>query len=124
MQSFFRGVKDAMTTPVTRKALLKAILDPEKTISTVEIQEVTLGPKQTAPLHFHPCPTVGVITQGAISFQLEGHPVQFLKAGEAFHEPAHARVARFDNDGDTPAKFVVYYLLGKGEHETLVILTK
>ena len=37
-----------MTTPVMRKALLKAILDPEKTISTVEIQEVTLGPKLTA----------------------------------------------------------------------------
>jgi quercetin dioxygenase-like cupin family protein len=107
-----------------RKALLKAIIDPEKAISTVEIQEVTMGPKQKAPLHLHPCPTVGVITEGTIAFQIEGQPVQHLKVGDAFYEPANVRVARFDNDGDTPAGFIVHYLLSKDEDETVQILAK
>ena len=117
-------VKNAMNAPVTRRALLKAAIEPGKTVSTVEIQEVTMGPKQKAPLHLHPCPTMGVVTEGTIAFQIEGQPVQHLKAGDAFCEPANIRVARFDNDGDTPAKFVVHYLLGKDEHETVKILTK
>ena len=113
-----------MTQPVVRKALLKAVVDPARAIATVEIQEVTMGPKQKAPLHLHPCPTVGVVVEGAIAFQIEGQPVQHLKAGEAFYEPANVRVARFDNDGDAPARFVVHYLLGRDEHETIRILPK
>jgi len=50
--------------------------------------------------------------------------VQHLKAGDAFYEPAHVRVARFDNDGDAPAKFVVHYLLGKNERDTVKVLDK
>ena len=117
-------VKNAMNSPVTRRALLKAVIEPGKTVSSVEIQEVTMGPKQKAPLHLHPCPTMGVVTEGIIAFQIEGEPVQHLKAGDAFYEPANVRVARFDNDGDAPAKFVVHYLLGKDENETVKILTK
>jgi quercetin dioxygenase-like cupin family protein len=113
-----------MKPPVTRKTLLKAAVDPGKTVATVDIQEVTMGPGQKAPLHLHPCPTVGVITEGAIAFQIEGQPVQHLKTGDAFYEPANVRVARFDNDGDTLARFVVHYLLGKDELETVRILNK
>jgi quercetin dioxygenase-like cupin family protein len=115
-------VKTPMTPPVMRTTLLKAIIEPEKTIAIVEIQEVTMGPKQKAPVHLHPCPTVGVITEGAIAFQIEGQPVKHLKAGDAFYEPANVRVARFDNEGDTSASFVVHYLLSNDEHETVRIL--
>jgi len=83
-----------------------------------------MGPRQKAPPHLHPCPTMGVVTEGAIVYQIEGQAAQHLKAGDAFFEPAHARVARFDNDGDTPAKFVVHYLLSKEEHETVRVLSK
>ena len=82
-----------MNPPVTRKTLLKATIDPEKSIAIVDIQEVTMGPKQKAPLHLHPCPTLGVITEGTIAFQIEGQPVQHLKVGDAFYEPANVRVA-------------------------------
>ena len=117
-------IKTTMNPPVTRKTLLKATIDPEKAIAIVDIQEVTMGPKQKAPLHLHPCPTLGVITEGSIAFQIEGQSVQHLKVGDAFYEPVNVRVARFDNDGDTPAKFVVHYLLSKDEHETVRILDK
>jgi quercetin dioxygenase-like cupin family protein len=111
-----------MTPSVSRKDLLTAMVDSDKSVSRVEIQEVTMGPKQKAPLHLHPCPTVGVITEGTISFQIEDQSVQRLKVGDAFYEPADARVAKFDNDSDAPAKFVVFYLLAKDENETVRIL--
>jgi quercetin dioxygenase-like cupin family protein len=113
-----------MTPPVMRKGLLTAMIDSDKSVSRVEIQEATMGPGIKAPLHLHPCPTVGVITEGSISFQIEGQPVQHLKVGDAFYEPVNVRVAKFDNDSDTPAKFVVFYLLGKDEKETVRILAK
>ena len=109
---------------ISRRALLEAAISPEKTVATVVMQEVTMGPKQRAPLHLHPCPTMGVVTAGVIAYQVEGQPVQLLKAGDAFYEPANVRVARFDNDGDTPAKFVVHYLLGKDERDTVKVLEK
>lgn len=111
-----------MTTPVLRKELLTATIDSGKSVSRVEIQEVTMEAGVKAPLHLHPCPTVGVITEGAIAFQIEGQPVQCLRVGDAFYEPADVRVARFDNEGDKPAKFVVFYLLGKDERDTVHIL--
>jgi quercetin dioxygenase-like cupin family protein len=116
--------KATMKPPVIRKALLKARVDPEKAVAAVDVQEVTMGPKQKAPLHLHPCPTLGVVMEGTITFQIEGQKVQHLKAGDAFYEPANVRVARFDNDGDIPAKFIVHYLMSKDEHETVRILDK
>jgi len=113
-----------MMSPVLRKELLKAMLVSSKHVSKVDIQEVTMSPKVNAPLHLHPCPTVGVVTEGAISFQIEGQPIRYLKAGDAFYEPADMRVAKFNNDGEVPARFVVFYLLGANEHETVHILPK
>lgn len=110
------------TSTVTRKDLLTAVLAAEKVVTRIELKEVTMGPHQRAPLHLHPCPVVGVITAGAIVFQIEGEAVQFLKVGDAFFEPAQVRVARFDNEGDTPAKFAAVYLLGQGEQELIRML--
>lgn len=92
--------------------------------SKVEIQEVTMNVGIDAPLHLHPCPTMGVITEGQIVFEIEGEQTQHLKVGDAFYEPADIRVAKFNNEGDTPAKFVVFYLLGQNERETVRILEK
>jgi len=113
-----------MTSSVTRRDLLTAIIDSVKPISSVEIKEVTMGPKVKAPLHLHPCTTVGVITEGTITFQIEGQPIKYLKVGDAFYEPKDVRVAKFDNEGDIPAKFVVFYLQGEDKKETIHILTK
>jgi len=101
--------------PVARRALLAADITPARPIARVEIKEVTLAPGVAAGLHLHPCPVVGVVTAGAIAFQLEGGPVRHLRAGDAFCEPAGARVARFDNEGDAPATFAACYLLAAGE---------
>ena len=92
-------------------------------ISRVEIKEVTMLPHQGVPLHLHPCPVVGVITQGMISYQIEGEKVQRLNVGDAFYEPAYARVSHFDNDGETLAKFIAFYLLEKDNEGFIRILS-
>lgn len=113
-----------MTTgqPVQRKDLLSVHLGAGKTIVRVEVKEVIMGPWVPAPLHLHPCDVVGVITAGAIAYQIEGAQVQHLAPGDAFFEPANARVARFDNAGDTPARFVAFYLLQTETQDLITIL--
>jgi quercetin dioxygenase-like cupin family protein len=118
------GTMMTMTPPVMRKELLTAIITGGKHVTKVEIQEVTMNVGIDAPLHLHPCPTVGVVMEGKIVFEIEGGRSQRLKVGDAFYEPADIKVAKFNNDGDTPAKFVVFYLLGENEKETVRILEK
>jgi quercetin dioxygenase-like cupin family protein len=113
-----------MDAPVIRKDLLDAVINSDKSVSKVEIKEVTLGPGVKAPLHIHPCPTMGVVTDGSILFQIEGQEASLLKAGDAFYEPENVRVAKFDNEENIPAKFVVFYLLGRDENKTIHILAK
>ncbi len=52
-----------MAPPVMRKELLTAMIAAGKSVSKIEIQEVTMGPWVEAPLHLHPCPTVGEISE-------------------------------------------------------------
>lgn len=100
-----------------RTDLLTATLPAGVSVSKVEIRDVSLTPWFRAPRHVHPCPVVGVVTEGAISFQIEGQPVQHLHAGDAFYEPPNERVAKFDNDGSGAAKFTAFYLMSSGEQE-------
>ncbi len=112
----------AAPAPIVRKGLLHAEIAPARRIARVEIQSVTMAPGVSAPLHLHPCPTMGVVTAGFIAYQRQGEHVQHLKAGDAFYEPAGVSVARFDNEGDVSASFVVHYLLEEGAHETVKVL--
>ena len=107
-----------------RKDLLTAIIEGKKTVAKVGIQEITMDVGVDAPLHLHPCPTMGVVTEGTIVFEIEGAQSQHLQVGDAFYEPADVRVSKFNNGGDTPAKFVVFYLLGENEKDTVRILKK
>lgn len=113
-----------MNQSVMRKVLLTAAINGSKPVKNVEIQEVTMNVGINAPLHLHPCPTMGVVTEGKIVFEIEGEETQYLNVGDAFYEPSDIRVAKFNNDGDIPAKFVVFYLLGEGETDTVRILEK
>jgi quercetin dioxygenase-like cupin family protein len=113
-----------MSQPVARKELLTAIIDSGRPVAKVQIQEVTMNVGVNAPLHLHPCPTMGVVTQGQIAFEIEHAPTQHLKMGDAFYEPADVRVAQFNNEGSVPARFVVFYLLGEGQTDTVHLLEK
>jgi quercetin dioxygenase-like cupin family protein len=113
-----------MQPTVSRKDLLTAVISRTVPVSRVEVKEVTMGAGQNAPLHLHPCTTVGVVTEGTITFQIEGMPEEILKPGDAFHEPKDARISKFNNEGTVPAKFVVFYLLDEQGKDTIKILDK
>lgn len=108
---------------ISRKALLTATLDEEKSVTKVEIKKIDLAPGQRAGLHFHPCPVVGYVATGVIQFQIEGEAPQVLSAGHAFFEPANRRIAHFDNASpDEPASFVAFYLLGAHENQLIEMI--
>lgn len=90
----------AEPVPVARKELLDADI-AVKAISRVAVKEITLAPAVAGGLHLHPVPVIGVVTAGEITFQIEGQPAVALHAGDAFYEPANARIARFENASTT-----------------------
>jgi|WetSurMetagenome_2_1015567.scaffolds.fasta_scaffold399525_1 quercetin dioxygenase-like cupin family protein len=106
---------------IERKELLLVPIG-SRTISTVDIKEVTMPPGQKGAYHNHPCPVVGHIVSGSVLFQVEGDSVKVLKAGEAFYEPAQKPIVHFDNASDTePLIFIAYYLLN-GEKDLIKLL--
>ena len=111
----------ADTSPIVRKPLLTAPIDGGKTIQRVEVKEIEFSARQQTGLHLHPCPVVGYIVEGSVTFQVEGQGVQTLRAGDAFYEPANTKILRFDANEDK-VKFVAYYLLGKEDHELIKML--
>lgn len=102
-------------TEIVRKPLLEAALGA-RTVGTVDVREIRFGPGQSTPRHVHPCPVIGYIVDGTAVLEIEGRAAQRLPAGSAFHEPADAVIARFDNaSAAEPMTFIAVYLLRGGE---------
>jgi len=108
---------------IIRKPLLTALLDSSKTTRRAEIKQIDFEPGQATGLHDHPCPVVGCIASGSVTFQVEGEPVKTLHHGDAFFEPPNKRMLHFDNASDTqPMTFIAFYLLDENEHELIRML--
>jgi len=103
---------------IIRKPLLTA--SPiNKLVKKAEVKEIIFKPSQKTGLHSHPCPVVGYIAEGECTFQVKDGPLQNLKAGDAFFEPAETEIAHFDNASDQlPMKFIAFYLI---DNETELI---
>jgi quercetin dioxygenase-like cupin family protein len=109
-----------MSADVVRVPLLDAALATRPSVGQVRSARIELGAGQEAGRHRHPCDVVGYIAAGTIRFQVEGEEERTLRAGDAFHEPAGAPIAHFDNaSADEPATFIAFYLLPPGE-DTLI----
>jgi quercetin dioxygenase-like cupin family protein len=114
--------KSASAEPITRKILLTAFIDGGKLVDHVEVRRIDIIANQRTPSHVHPCPVVGVITSGRIVFQVEGQAEQILNAGDAFYEPANTAILHFDTAAES-ASFTASFLLGKGQQNTIRMLT-
>src|SRR5947207_2144527 len=96
---------------IVRIPLLSTQLGP-KSITSVEVKQITFAPGQRTGRHKHPCPVFGYIADGNAVLQVEGGSPKDLPAGAAFHEPEGATILRFDNaSADQPLTFIAYYLL-------------
>ena len=111
----------SVQTIIERKELLKVPLDEWKTTS-IDVRSLELAPGQQTGVHSHPCPVVGYIVGGSAILQIDGQTTRRLEKGTAFHEPARAKIARFDNaSNERPLHFVAMYLL-KGEQVLIEML--
>ena len=96
---------------IERRPLLATPLADWRT-TKVDVRAIRFGPGQATGIHSHPCHVIGYIAEGAVILEIEGQPPQRLETGAAFHEPAGARILRFDNaSADQPLEFVAMYLL-------------
>ena len=109
-------------TQSIRKDLLQVLLT-RQTLSQIDIKQVTLPTGQAAPKHTHPCPVVGYVASGSVSFQIEGEEKRVIQQGEAFYEPKDKVILHFDNDSpQEPLTFIAFYL--KEADEALIKLVK
>ncbi len=106
---------------VVRTPLLTAGIEGTKSVDHVEVMRIVMSPDQRSGLHLHPCPVIGVVTHGSVLFGAEGEPSRVLLPGDAFYEPANARIAHFDAQ-ENGATFVAHYLLSHGESELITML--
>ena len=90
-------------------------------VTSVDVREITFAPHQQTGRHRHPCPVIGFVVEGVAVLEVEGQAPQTIPAGSSFYEPSGAVIARFDNAGDTPMKFIAHYLLD-GRQELIELL--
>lgn len=106
---------------IERRNLLHVSLDNWKTTG-VDVRSLLFAPGQVTGTHSHPCPVIGYVTEGVAILQVEGQTEQRLEAGQAFYEPAGAKIVRFDNAStENSLHFVAMYLL-KGQHPLIEML--
>ena len=106
---------------IVRKPLLTAPLGT-RTVTSVDVREITFAPGQQTGRHKHPCPVVGFVAEGAAILEVEGETPQQLPAGSSFYEPAERVILRFDNaSSSAPMKFIAHYLLN-GKQELIEML--
>jgi quercetin dioxygenase-like cupin family protein len=109
------------TGAIVRKPLLNVALGT-RTVTSVDVREITFAPAQRTGRHKHPCPVVGFVAEGTAVLELEGEPPEQLPAGSSFYEPAERVVLRFDNASSrVPMKFIAHYLLN-GKQELIEML--
>jgi quercetin dioxygenase-like cupin family protein len=115
---------DTRFPPLKREPLLEEELPAANpAVRLVKGARIRFAPGQPTGLHRHPVSTVGVVTAGSFVLQVEGMPVQFLKPGDSFFEPAGRTIVKFDNASATePAEIVCFYLADTKERPPIEML--
>jgi quercetin dioxygenase-like cupin family protein len=101
---------------LARESLLQATLpDTNPVVTQVKGARIRFAPGQPTGLHCHPMSTVGVVTEGSFTFQVEGEDAKVLRQGDAFFEPAGRTILHFDNASATEHAEIVCFYLTDGE---------
>lgn len=72
-----------------RVALTQTLPSLDGSRLAVTVVEVRYGPGGRSAPHSHPCPVIGSVVEGALETQVDGGPVQVIRAGQTFYEAAN-----------------------------------
>jgi quercetin dioxygenase-like cupin family protein len=117
-------MSDPKFPPLKREPLLEEKLpSANPTVRLIKGARIKFAPGQPTGLHRHPISTVGVVTAGSFTLELEGKPAQLPKTGDSFFEPAGRTILHFDNASTTePAEIVCFYLADTKERPAIEML--
>jgi quercetin dioxygenase-like cupin family protein len=107
-----------------REPLLEAsIPTANPPVRLVKGARIRFAPGQPTGLHQHPISTVGIVTEGSFTFQLEGEPARVLRTGDCFFEPVGRTVLSFDNaSASEEAEIVCFYLMDSDDRPPIEML--
>lgn len=117
-------MSDPQFQPLKREPLLEEELPAANpTVRLIKGARFKFAPGQPTGLHRHPISTVGLVTAGTFTFQEKGKPIQLLKTGDSFFEPAGHTILKFDNaSASEPAEIVCFYLTDTKERPAIEML--
>ncbi len=117
-------MSDTKYTKLEREPLLEATLpETNPPVTKVKGARIRFSPGQPTGLHQHPMSTIGLVTVGSFTFQLEGEELRTLHTGECFFEPAGRTMLHFDNASATePAEIVCFYLGDESDQPPIEML--
>jgi hypothetical protein len=89
---------DTPFLPLRREPLMEEELpSANPAVRLIKGARIKFAPRQPTGLHRHPISTVGVVTAGSFTLQLEGKRARLLKTGDSFFEPAGQTILKFDS---------------------------
>lgn len=115
---------DTRFPPLKREPLLEEELPAANpVVRLIKGARTKFAPGQPTGLHRHPVSTVGVVTAKSFVLEVEGRPVQLLKTGDSFFEPAGRTIVKFDNaSASEPVEIVCFYLADTKERPPIEML--
>lgn len=109
------GAPRASVTELSREA------DPDDATKVTLLLSVKFAPGAESAPHRHPGSIVGYVLSGELEFQLQGQPLQHLKPGDHFYEPAGAVHLVSRNPGRETTEVLVFTVQSKGQPVVLPV---
>jgi quercetin dioxygenase-like cupin family protein len=107
---------DAVAIAAAKLGPVELLREPYPGDPTREIVllRATFAPGDSTPAHHHPGVLVGYVLTGEYEFQLEGQPLQRLKAGDRFYESPQSAHVVSRNPGETITQVLAFIVREKG----------
>jgi len=82
---------------------------------------IDLGPSGATPRHMHPGDEIALVTEGAVTLEMEGEAARTFQAGQTFHpRPMTPHVAR-NASAAAPARLIVSSITEAGRPSTILL---
>lgn len=112
-------------TPAAGAAFRATVLHETPLLGTegriYRLYTIDLGPGGATPRHMHPGDEIALVTEGAVTLEMEGEAPRTFQAGQTFHpRPMTPHVAR-NASATAPARLVVSSVTEAGKPSTVLV---